>query len=109
MLHGVVDVREPRGDELCVGIVRSFPPVPAHEGVQLLEARRRELRKKRLGVREVVGRSSVGDARPARALAQGEALDTALRQELLGDLQKRLSKRAVMVGLILLLRLAPPR
>jgi hypothetical protein len=50
----------------------------------------------------------VGDARPPRALAQGEALDTALGQELLGDFEKRLAKGTVMVGLPFLLRLSLP-
>jgi hypothetical protein len=49
---------------------------------------------------EVVGRGGVGDLRPARAFAQGEAAQTLFLQQLAPCRDQRFAQFAVMIGLL---------
>jgi hypothetical protein len=94
----VVDVGEPGGDELRIGVGGLLPAVPGHEGVEFLEAERRELRDQAFAVAEVVSGGGVGDSGTAGALPQGETLDSLFLYQFLSHLQQGVPEGSVMVG-----------
>lgn len=116
--QGVVDVGEPRGDELRESVSRTVGPIAGHQSVQFLESDPGQLGQKAGGIAEVVCRRSMRDARAACALSEGETRKPPLLEERFGDFEKGASKGAMVVALrsstlaarrgLFLGRVAPP-